>query len=213
MNEMQSLVDQSKMVFPKQWVLSLVAKPQGRNPEHAIVIAEGFLEDGKKFVYRRYDFVMDGELDILIQKGKGLVLIKDDPKHFADYSEEERKRYFWVMIMKDANFQEGCRGASWIIAPEEAEFLHEKVNASRSDPPAYQILGEHSLIAKSTSQSGHNCFTWAKEMIKSITSNQNIQHDTRLVTTLAAFVGDRTTRALNPPEEETATTSPGCSMM
>lgn len=104
--------------------------------------------------------------DIYINYKKGLIIIKNNPKNFADFPEAGKGEYFWSMIMKDHNF-EGCYGASWIITPEEADSLHAQVEKDQVNPPGYQISGESSLFAKSSSQSGHNCFTWARAKIKS----------------------------------------------
>ena len=211
MPSMKSFVDSSKMVHPDQWVMSLVAKPQGKNPEHAIIIVEGIVDD--KFFYRRYDLVVKNVPDYKFQQGEGLILIKDDKKTFADYSDDERERYFWAMIMKDKNFEEGCQGASWIITVEEGDKLHKKILEEQKNPPAYQLAGDRSAIASSSSQTGHNCFTWAREKIKEIETNQNIRNDRRLMPTLNDFLGSRTTNYLRPPVENNDATSPTCLLL
>ncbi len=207
---MRSLIDPSKMVHPNQCVLSLVAKAQGKNPEHAFIIVEGFV-DHEKFFYRRYDFVVKDVNKSALKKGPGLVIPKEDIKTYSDYDEDQRTRYFWTFIMKDSELEEGCHGASWIISLAEAQMLDDDVLVDVKNPPEYNIIGENGIIASSSS-SGHNCFSWARTKIKSLTHNQNIQHDDRLQPKLTAFI-DRTTFYLKPPGDIPEPVSPSCMIL
>ncbi len=210
---MRSLIDSSKMViYPNQCVLSLIAKAKGKNPEHAFIIVEG-LVDHEKFFYRRYDFVVKDVNKSALKKGPGLVILKEDIKTYSDYDEDQRTRYFWTFIMKDSELEEGCHGASWIISPAEAQMLHDAVLADEKNPPEYQIMGENSIIASSSFQSGHNCFSWARTKIKNLTNNQNIQHDDRLQPKLPDFIAARTTLYLKPPSDTPEPVSPSCMIL
>lgn len=153
----------------------------------------------------------------LLKAGNGLVIIKNEPKNLADYPRDVRERYFWIEIMKDKDMAkpEGCQGASWIITPEEAQQLDETIRVDKANPPSYLLPGDKSLLPKSSSQSGHNCFTWSRQKILSLKSNKKIQEDERLKSDFLDFAyGSRTTRHLKPRIEIVeAEQRSGCRLM
>lgn len=209
-----SIVDRSRSIYEDQWVVSLVAKPQGRNPEHSILLIEGIVAD--KCIFRRYDYVVGepvepkagaANLVNLIKRKKGLVVIKEKECDFSDPL-DERKQFFWAMIMKDQSMDEGCEGLSWALTDAQAEALHQAAIESQNNPPDYQISGNHSFFASSSSQTGHNCYTWARKLLIDL-NHPDIKNDARMKTSLGDLLAARTTSHIAPEEKQSSANRKG----
>jgi len=202
-----SKVDKSRAISEDHWVLSIVAKPGGRNPEHAILLVEGM--DNDNLIFRRYDFVMGeipshpgaGAIAAITAKAtskKGLVVIKEED-YSTSKSESDQSNFFWGMVMSDKNMDQGCQGLSWSITKSHAQTLHDNVLEEQKNPPDYQLAGDHSAAASSSSQSGHNCYTWARILALSLNVD-DIKHDDRLARTLQDLFASRTTEHIESDE-------------
>jgi len=208
MSNIRSHIDVNKIAHPEQWVLSLVAKKRGSNPEHAFILLEGLDRTGHNVIFRRYDFVIGDKNTsaIPIKKGSGLVITKEYTLEMANNDADTQARTFWAEMVNDIDKEEGCYGASWVISDEHAQQLHKEVLKDQTSPPDYQLSGEHGIFAKSSSQSGHNCYTWAKAKISHI-DDQNIKHDARLTPQILDFIASRTSRHIVPPRTNDRTNS------
>lgn len=213
-----SHIDTGKLVHPETWVLSLVAKAKGSNPEHAFLVVEGLSEDAKMIIFRRYDFVLADIANAqgvkIAKRHQGLVVVKEKSLS-RDNDVETQSRFFWAEIMSDIYCEQRCYGASWgISAPLEADKLHAAILEDRDSPPAYHILGKESLLAASASQTGDNCYSWALNKAQAL-GNQNINYDVRLRGSITDLIGSKTTKHLSPPQiiEEPEPISPSCRMM
>jgi len=209
----RSFLDKNKWVYPN-WVVSLVAKPRGRNPEHAFILVEGLTPEGNVCI-RRYDFVVgdnneEDSVVTLVKRRAGCVVIKETLGAQAEYDEAKYQRYFWANILKDIEQAQGCSGASWIITAEQAEALDAAVRADHITPPDYQISGDAGFLAASSSQSGHNCYTWSRKKLLDL-NDKDISQDERLKLQLSDFIAERTTKHIHMPVEVDPS-SPCCVM-
>ncbi len=193
---MKSIIDASVMLDSDNWVVSLVRKPKGKNPEHAILIVEGIEEtvDGPNFHLRRYDFVVakisqSPSIFETVGQHDGLIISKE--RHMPYESEDERVISFWAIIMKDLQQEQECRGISWNISPEQAAVLQDNINTDKANPPDYQISGKNALLPISSSMSGHNCYTWARKQLLAL-DNDTISQDYRLDVKFRDFFASRT---------------------
>lgn len=220
MPQMRSVIDNKLNINDSQWALSLVVKPQGKNPEHAILLVEGVSKSAVYYTFRRYDFVIDvreqrlrtasnptffddaQEICHTTQSHPGLVLIKtcnDRPFNQTQThmeNEHERKRFFLLDIMRDLLNKEGVKGISWLISPQEAENLHQSVLLDKECPPIYHIAGNNAFLPKTLTMSGHNCYTWARDQIFKL-NIKSAQEDERLKLTLSDLWGARTSLHIN----------------
>jgi hypothetical protein len=149
-------------ISPDGWVVSLLRKPEGRNPEHGFIMVEGMNSTGQ-IVLRRYDFVIDES-----KERQGQVVIKEETV--------ERKAataVFQKVFLRNDSVHAMC----WDITPAEAKQLHDSVLESRTHPPQYFISGDRAvsgMSAYSTRNPGHNCFTWAREQLRGVTDRIQI---------------------------------------
>lgn len=195
----QSRIDSELLVTPGNWVLSLVAKAKGKNPEHAFLIVEGLSSDWKSVYFRRYDFVIDNKpsgLDRAV-RNSGRVVIKKVKNDRSQYDEEALAFFFWSSLMSDDNAEQQCHGLSWHISPNEAAALQRAIKQDQANPPDYHILGARSLVAASSSQSGDNCYTWARRKVRDL-GNERIRGDALLTSRALDFIVSQTTRHLKP---------------
>ncbi len=210
-----SQVDPKKFMYTEQWTVSIVAKPKGDVPEHAIIILEGLDKSGENIFFHRYDFVASNR-NVALEKCSGMVITKEKklPTNFFD-EEEQITRYFWTEILGDMEQKQGCEGLSWNILQKEAEQLQKDVAADKKNPPDYQISGDLSFFGKSTSNSGHSCYTWARRKLLDL-GNNSIKNDGRLRIYLSDFLASRTTTHISPPKPPKDPTSPSpsfCNIM
>jgi tetratricopeptide (TPR) repeat protein len=169
-----------------RWTVSLLCKPSGKDPKHAFIVIEGIAKDGKA-VYLSYDLVKsktEGSVATVRLFPKGNI------KQSACCNTQDRKQFFQEHILFG---QEVC-GRSWSISREQARQLHSMVIKDKSNPPRYQKLGNESLISKAVGKQGHNCFTWARQIINSL-GEPSIHIEDKAID----FIGTHTNLYLNKP--------------
>ncbi len=195
----RSQINPEKIIYPGQWIVSMVAKPRGKNPEHAFIILEGFDTTGSNVFFNRYDFVASNTKPS-IKNCPGIVKKKENKLPIEHYDNDQLERFFWTSVLGDIEKNQGCEGLSWSILSTEAENLKKAIAEDESDPPDYQISGDVGIFAKSPSNSGHSCYTWARKKLRDL-NNDTINHDDRLKIFLKDFIVSRTTKHLNMPVE------------
>lgn len=178
---MPSLLDDELEVTQSTWIVSLLRKPEGKNPEHAFIVVEGSREPGRVLL-RRYDlFVGDniGEYKVCMNE--------------LDVAENLARK----TLMNDILKNEDVCGKHWQLSCEKADELHQLVEASRAEPQrVYNILGDVATAPQTAPNSkeenldrissnpvsavmvhgiftapGHNCFTWARAMLRALKLN------------------------------------------
>ncbi len=175
---MPSLLDGDLEVTQSIWVVSLLRKPAGVNPEHAFIVVEGSREEGRSLL-RRYD-----------------LLVGDNTKEYEIFVKEldVAQSLARKTLMNDILKNEDVFGKSWQLGSEKADELHQIVDASRRQPERiYNILGEVATAPHTAPNSkeenldrisstptsallahgiltapGHNCFTWARAMLREL---------------------------------------------
>ncbi len=149
-----STVDPRIPITYYHWVVSIMRKPYGDNPEHAFLVLEGINKAGKG-VLKRYDLVenrtnpeyadiLDRSLDDVDPEQMGLVFRRD--------------------LMKQATFYH----QSWSISYEKVQILIEDVDGDKRKRIEYCMSGSESLYAKSSYNNPHSCFTWAREKLHNL---------------------------------------------
>lgn len=178
---MPSLLDDELEVTQSTWIVSLLRKPAGSNPEHAFIVVEGSREEGRTLL-RRYD-----------------LFVEDNVKEYKVHMNEldVAQNLARKALINDMLKNEEVYGKSWQLGSEKADELHEIVNASRREPQrVYNILGDVATAPKTAPNSkeenincisstpvsallahgiftapGHNCFTWARAMLRELELN------------------------------------------
>lgn len=167
---MKSIINPDFFINKDSWVVSLVRKPEGENPEHAFLIVEGANSFGRGII-KRYDLFMDKD-----NSPKAVIVIKES----GLLKEAERQNYFNSMLK-----EEDIVAKTWKITDGQAEQLDTAATNDKKNPPDYQMSGNKSLIAKSHSAEGHSCFTWAREKLLNL-NDPNITIEPKLQDFIAA---------------------------
>jgi len=169
------------------------------DPYHAFLVVKLYNADNNEFIYQRYDLFRPdaenlrlGRSDVLSQ-GKATIGIAHNISIPATLSETEHQREFLRLILKN----ERASGIVFGIQPKHATWLHKEIQKDRHNPPNYLMLGNHSIIASSLGQSGHSCYTWAREKLYALATQfpeelGRIKYEPRLQRTLEDFVGSDT---------------------
>ncbi len=188
---MKSLLDPELEITQTAWMVSLLRKPAGKNPEHAFILVEGS-QERNRVLFRRYDLLLQENsktaYDVHVKE-------KDTAESLG------RKTLLNEILNHDEVF-----GKNWQINASKAEELHELVQEAQEDPNhAYNILGNVASVPKTApnsdektinnlssgnavsgllahgvfAQSGHNCFTWSRAMLRQL----NVDHITRSLPT------------------------------
>lgn len=75
--------------------------------------------------------------------------------------------------MMDVRASDRLLFSTWPIAKATAEMLIQMIESQQKNPPKYHFLGDNSVVAGSSAKSssnptGHNCFTFAKMMLRDL---------------------------------------------
>jgi len=146
-----STADSKIPITYDNWVVSLLRKPTGKNPDHAFLVIEGVNQMGKGLLVR-YDLV-DNE------KEQGYALIVS--KFLPEIEPNEMKFAFCKELMK----QEEVYCKAWSISRQKSLLLFQDIEQDRTKKIKYFISGKNSIFVKSMSIDGHSCFTWAREKL------------------------------------------------
>lgn len=161
-----SVIDNNIPVSNAQWVVGIARKPRGKNPEHALLLVEGRNSFGQA-ILRRYDlFDSDSKPGIATISTKNLNVDSDNAASILD-----------TLLAGDDIYVQ-----SWGITDTQADNLHLDVLQDSKRTFNYQVSGDKSIFAKSTSHEGHSCFSWAREKLLNL-------NDPRMVS-IQADMGD-----------------------
>ena len=165
----RSEIDSTRIITDKDWTVSLVRLPDSSNSEHAFLVVEG--KSGNKSKIWFIDFVAN-KLD-LYRSGMRDGKVRVDFHESNEVHGSSGKLLFQGRkeLMK---IQKGDRllFSTWQIRKFTAETLIKNIQAQETSPPKYNILGNTKLAASSatsnSNDTGHNCFTFARTMLRSL---------------------------------------------
>lgn len=188
METRDSELDKTYKIDANKWVLTMARKPVGAHPQHAFLILEGV--KGGKAVIWFMDPIGPGMSDKLPNIKKSHIRIKDFSA--ASSVELDRSPLLYrcsdlrtdgsgkkIAEMMDLKQGDSIARQTWSINPEDGETLIRNIEKDQQNPPLFSIFGEKSILAGSSACSsstnrGHNCFTYAKEKINQL-NNTDIQ--------------------------------------
>lgn len=150
-----SVLDANIVIDQENSVVSILRKPNSEQPEHAFLIVEA-LSSFNQMVFRRYDLFINKESS----EGRALIYIK--PEVVVDLQDAR------MTLLENILKREEVYSISWSIIKQQANALHTDILRDKANPPKYQVSGDSSLIAKSSSAEGHSCFTWAREKLHNL---------------------------------------------
>lgn len=167
----RSEIDPTRVITDECWTVSLARMPDRSNAEHAFIVLEGKSGGKSKiwfadFVPRRWFGVAcpgteDGKVRIEYHESEGIT----DP--------ESRLLYKCQKKMMDVRASDRLLYSTWLIAQTTAENLIHMIQEQERNPPKYHALGHNSVLAKgsaisSSNETGHNCFTFAKMILRDL---------------------------------------------
>ena len=168
----RSEVDPTRVITDECWTVSLVRLPDRSNSEHAFIVLEG--KTGRKSMIWFADFVAVHWFDA-VKPGteEGKVRMESYESVAVADRTGDRLLFKCQKRMMDVRASDRLLFSTWLIAKSVAEDLIEKIEAQQEKPPKYHILGDNSVLAGSSARSssnptGHNCFTFAKMMLRDL---------------------------------------------
>ena len=169
----RSEVDPTRLITDECWTVSLVRLPDRSNSEHAFIVLEG--KTGRKSKIWFADFVAVHWFDAVkpgTEEGK-VRMESYESVAVADRTSSSRLLFKCQKRMMDVRASDRLLFCTWLIAKSGAENLIRMIEAQQKRPPKYHILGDSSVLAGSSATSssnstGHNCFTFAKMMLREL---------------------------------------------
>lgn len=149
-----SIVRPNLLVNQRNWVVSIICKPQSLHPDHAYLVMQGLNQFGKGF-FLRYHLVSD-------EYNPGYAKIIE--ASFYNIELEQLRTTFLKQVIKHAIFRE----VSWSINEGQAQVLLQDINQDKEKSIEYLVSGSESIVAKCKSTDVHNCFTWAREKLHNL---------------------------------------------
>ena len=177
--EKRSEIDPTRIITKKHWAISLVRLPDSN---HAFLVLEGISRNKSKIWF--IDFVANDEYDLVLpgmRDGKVRVDYHDSKEMSGLSSKllfQGRKK------MMEIHSSDRLLYSTWAIPKSTAKKrMLNTVEALKTNPPKYNILGNSALAACSASSSsnttGHNCFTFARKILHSLNDdNIRVPEDT-----------------------------------
>ncbi len=157
----KSEINKSNNITEGFWVLSLARKINFGNVQHVFILLEGINENRDFFVWYS-DWTMGGIGPSKNRFGR----INIDEVSCKDY---EKQLLPEIKFNRLTNVT--LTACSWQIRKEKGLALKKNVETQQKridvgeEKLPYELLGNNSLIAYSSRTSGHNCMTWAREVI------------------------------------------------
>ena len=192
----RSEVDPTRVITDECWTVSLVRLPDRSNSEHAFIVLEG--KTGRKSKIWFADFVAVHWFDA-VKPGteEGKVRMESYESVAVTERTSDRLLFKCQKRMMDVRASDRLLFCTWLIAKSGAENLIRMIEAQQEKPPKYHILGDSSVLAGSSATSssnptGHNCFTFAKMMLRDL----NDPYIELLEDGLETWIGSATSRYL-----------------
>lgn len=189
----RSEIDPTRVITDECWTVSLVRLPDRPNPQHAFLVLEG-KEGGKSKIWFA-DFVAVHWFDVL-RPGTEEGNVRMD--YHSERVEGPTQLLFTCQKkMMNVRASDRLLFSTWQIIKSTAEKLVHMIEAQQEKPPKYHMLGHNSLLAGSSATSssnstGHNCFTFAKMMLRDLNDVFISLPEDRLET----WIGSATSRYL-----------------
>lgn len=177
LTERRSEVDITRKVRENYWIVSLARKPDAKNALHAFIIIEGI--QGGNAVLWFMDFI--SKSGIYTQAGfhAGRIRIRPYSKPMTEYLSapyESRLIFSSTSEMLTLHPNEYLLATSWEVPSEHViqliNSVKQKIDAK--DYPKFTIVGHDSVFGQSSAASqseeeaGHNCFSWAKSILREL---------------------------------------------
>ena len=167
----RSEIDPTRIITDEDWTVSLVRLPDTSvSSEHAFLVVEGKSGNTSKICF--LDFVASDRSD-LFRPGMRDGKVRIDFHESIEVPGSPSKLLFQgrKMMMKIEN-GDRLLSKTWPIQKVTAETLIKNIEAQQASPPKYNILGNTMLAASSATSSskdtGHNCFTFARTMLRDL---------------------------------------------
>ena len=193
----RSEIDPTRIITDEVWTVSLVRLPDSNYSEHAFLVVEG--KSGNKSKIWFLDFVASDGSDFFrpgMRDGKVRVdfhELNGVPDSSSKLLFQGRKKIMKIQKSDRLLF------STWPIPKVTAETLIKNIQAQKASPPKYNILGNTKLAASSATSSskdiGHNCFTFARTMLRDLNDEYiMIPEDTLdkwIVSSASRYLGEK----------------------
>ena len=166
----RSEIDPTRIITKEYWTVSLVRLPDSSHSQHAFLVLKG--KSNNKSMIWFIDFVANDEYDLLLpgmRDGK----VREDYHESTEVPGSSSKLLFQGRKkMMEVHNSDRLLYSTWQIPKSAAETLMLNIQAQRTNPPKYNILGNSALAASSAASSSntinHNCFTFARMILHNL---------------------------------------------
>jgi hypothetical protein len=174
----RSEIDPTRFITKDYWTISLVRLPDASTDEHAFLVLEGIEGDTSMIWFA--DFVANDTFDLVLPGIR-------DGKVRTYYGESvgscSKLLFTCPRQMMQIRTGDCLLYSTWPIFKPTARMLIKNIEKQKEKPPKYNVLGNSALAASSAASSrnrtGHNCFTFAREMLCDLNDEYiNLPEDT-----------------------------------
>lgn len=158
----RSEIDPTRIITKEYWAVSLVRLPDSSHSQHAFLVLEG-KSDNKSMIWF-IDFVANDESDLVLpgmRDGK----VREDYHESKEVPGSPTKLLFQCRKkMMEIHSSDRLLCSTWQIPKSAAQTLMLNIQAWKTKPPKYNVLGNSALAASSAASSSnttsHNCFNF-----------------------------------------------------
>ena len=167
----RSEVDPTRIITDEYWAVSLVRLPDSSHDQHAFLVMEG--KSGNRSMIWFADFVAKNTLDSVLSGLRDGKVRMDKFESVESESGLSSKLLFNCrrQLMEIQN-GDSLLYSTYPIPKLTAQILIKNIEKRKDDPPKYNMLGNSALAASSATASskptGHNCFTFARMMLREL---------------------------------------------
>ena len=167
-----SEIDQTRVITDQHWTVSLVRLPDRSNGEHAFIVLEG--KSGGKSMVWFVDFVAVNWFDVACPTGTHDGIVRMEYHESEGVTDPESRLLFKCQKkMMDVRDSDRLLYSTWLITETTAKNLTQTIKEHQKNPPKYHVLGDKSVVARgsaisSSNPTGHNCFTFAKMILRNL---------------------------------------------
>ena len=167
----RSEVDATRIITDDYWAISLVRLPDRSDSEHAFLVLEGMKGNTSKIWFA--DFVRNDISDLALSGIRnGKVRMEKHRGSNAVVGTSSKLLFQCQRRMMDIRHGDQLLYSTWLISKYTAKNLIQNIKTQQNNPPKYNVLGDTALARSKAAvkgkDTGHNCFTFARKMLRDL---------------------------------------------
>ena len=166
----RSEVDATRIITDDYWAISLVRLPDRSDSEHAFLVLEGMEGNTSKIWFA--DFVRNDTSDLALSGIRNGKVRMEEHGSDAVVGTSSKLLFQCQRRMMDIRHGDQLLYSTWLISKYTAKNLIQNIKTQQNNPPKYNVLGDTALARSKAAvkgkDTGHNCFTFARKMLRDL---------------------------------------------